>query len=102
VGIYSFNKGKEIIEKTHPKLLGEINSIITSIDASQYKSKKSKEKTMKGRMLYSPVKMNKAFKSKFQKLKWQTVRENATTLNNFTSKDILIRKREGLFERWIL
>ncbi len=51
VGIYSFNKGKEIIEKAHPKLLEEINNIITSIDASQYKSKKSKEKTMRGRML---------------------------------------------------
>lgn len=75
VGIYSFNKGREIIEKAHPKRLTEINNIITSIDASKYKSKKSKEKTMKGRMLYSPVKLNKAFKGEFQKLKWQTVRE---------------------------
>lgn len=74
-GIYSFNKGKEIIEKTHPKLLTEINNIIASVDASQYKSKKSKEKTMKERMLYSPVKLNKAFKGKFQKFNWQTVRE---------------------------
>jgi hypothetical protein len=44
VGIYSFNKGKEIIEKAHPKLLTEINETITSIDASKYKNKKAKKK----------------------------------------------------------
>lgn len=74
-GIYSFNKGKELIEKAHPKLLDEISGIIASIDARRYKNKKSKEKTMKGRMLYSPIKLNKAFKDKFQKAKWRTIRE---------------------------
>ncbi len=75
VGIYSFNKGREIIEKAHSALLKEIRGIITSIDASRYKNKKSKEKTMKGRVLYNPAKLNKAFKDKFQKAGWKTVRE---------------------------
>ena len=30
---------------------------------------------MKGRMLYNPVKLNKAFKDKFQKAGWKTVRK---------------------------
>ncbi len=74
VGIYSFNKGKEVIEKIHPQLLSEIGEIIKSIDASKYKTKKSKEKTMRGKMLYSPPKLNKAFKAQFEKKKWETVR----------------------------
>lgn len=74
VGIYSFNKGKEVIEKVHPQLLSEIGEIINSIDASKYKIKISKEKTMKGRHLYSPVALNTAFKKKFKKNKWKTVR----------------------------
>jgi hypothetical protein len=74
-GIYSFNKGREIIEKKHAVALSEINNIIHSIDSACYKSKRSKEKTMKGRMLFSPIRLNKAFKVKFQEAGWQTVRE---------------------------
>lgn len=75
LGVYSFNKGKEIVAKVHPKLAEEIAEIIASIDASRYKVKKSKEKTMKGRMLFSPKKLNKAFKNEFNRRGWVTVRE---------------------------
>ena len=64
VGVYSFNKGKEVVEKVYPDLLAEIKEVVASIDASKFKVKKSKEKTMKGRLLYSPVKLNKAFNFK--------------------------------------
>lgn len=74
VGIYSFNKGKELIERTYPDLIAEIKEIISSIDALKYKIKKSKEKTMKGKMLFSPIKLNQVFKSKFRKKGWKTVR----------------------------
>ncbi len=73
-GIYSFNKGKEIIERAHPQLVIEIQEIILSIDASQYKNKESKEKTMKGKMLFSPRRLNKAFKLEFEKAGWNKVR----------------------------
>lgn len=73
-GIYSFNQGKQTIEKVHPELLSEIQRIIGSIDASKYKVKKSKEKTMRGRLLYSPVKLNETFKKAFKKKTWRTVR----------------------------
>jgi hypothetical protein len=47
-GIYSFNDGVENIKKNYAKELAEINDAIKSIDASLYKTKESKEKTMKG------------------------------------------------------
>ena len=74
LGIYSFNKGKEIIERVHPELLADIQQIIFSVDASKCKIKKSEEKTMKGKLLFSPVKLNEAFKSKFKEAGWKTVR----------------------------
>jgi len=74
VGVYSFNQGKEVVEKVYPDLLAEIKEILASVDASEYKVKKSKEKTMKGRLLYSPVKLNEAFKAKFAKKNWKSVR----------------------------
>ena len=73
-GIYSFNKGKEVIEKTHPELLKEIHTIISAVDASLYKDKISKEKTMKGKHLYSPVSLNNAYKDLFKKKKWTPIR----------------------------
>ena len=73
-GIYSFNGGEEIIPKKYPKAIQEIKEVIASIDAQKYKNKISKEKTMKGRKLFSPVRMNKVFKSQFAQRGWETVR----------------------------
>ncbi len=44
-----------------PQLWKEIQSVITAVDAEKCKSKVSKEKTMKGKLLYSPIDMNAAF-----------------------------------------
>ena len=44
VGVYSFNKGKEVVEKNFPNLLSEIKEVVNSIDASAHKNKVSKEK----------------------------------------------------------
>jgi hypothetical protein len=63
--VYSFNKGKEVVSERYPELVVEINAAIKSIDASQHKTKKSKEKTMPGQMLFSPPSLNKAFKEQF-------------------------------------
>jgi len=70
VGIYAFNGG-EIIEKKYPSLYREINDVIAAIDANSCKTKKSKEKTMRGRTLYSPPALNEAFKKEFQKRNWE-------------------------------
>ena len=71
---YSFNKGKEEVNKRYPDLLPEIYSAIKAIDADLYKTKESKEKTKMGNMLYSPIEINTAFKHEFAELGWKAVR----------------------------
>ena len=73
-GIYSFNKGEKFIIREYPLLLTEIQEIISSIDAEAYITKKSEEKTMPGKMLYSPIYLNTAFKKEFIKREWKTIR----------------------------
>ena len=64
-GKYSFNNGSEVLREKYPVLLGQIEEIIRDVNASECKIKKSKEKTMQGRLLYSPMALNKAFKKHF-------------------------------------
>lgn len=73
--VYSFNRGTEVVSEKYPELLVEVNAAIKAINASQHKTKKSKEKTMRGRMLFSPVSLNNAFKGQFiDKYGWKPVR----------------------------
>lgn len=73
--VYSFNHGTEIVSEKYPDLVVEINAAIKSIDAAKHKTKKSKEKTMRGQMLFSPVSLNIAFKRQLiGKYKWNPVR----------------------------
>lgn len=74
-GIYSFNNGQQEVEATYPELLEKIQQVICSIDASLYKTKESREKTMLGKMLFSPVAINNAFKKSFAEIGgWNPVR----------------------------
>ncbi len=73
--VYSFNGGKEAITHAYPDLMVEVNQAIKAVKASQHKTKESTEKTMPGKMLYSPRSLNKAFKKAFLlQLEWQAVR----------------------------
>ncbi len=67
---YSHLNGEEYLLVHHKKLYKEIVDVIQSIDASKYLTKVSKEKTMTGKKLYSPVDLNKVFNEKFNKLGW--------------------------------
>jgi len=73
-GRYSFNNGLFVLKKEHPTLIKEIEEIIGEVNAQLYKTKKSREKTMPGRLLYSPVKLNNAFKEQFSKRGWESKR----------------------------
>ncbi len=73
-GIYSFNGGLEEIEANFAPELSEIYNILARIDVGEYKTKKSLEKTMPGKMLYSPKLMNKAFDVEFLALGWKKQR----------------------------
>ena len=67
---YLFNDPNDYIEKTYPDLLKEVAHVIESIDAEACKTKKGKEKTNKGKLLYSPKKLNKAFKKHLTDWDW--------------------------------
>jgi hypothetical protein len=73
-GVYSFNCGERVVRSKHPALLDEIRSCIAGIDASKCRTKTSKEKTMPGATLYSPVAMNERFEREFASRGWQPVR----------------------------
>lgn len=83
-GEYSFNGGKEYIEKRFPELLSEVKTVIRNINAIAHKTKTSKEKTMTDYMLYSPVDLNKAFKAEFNKFDdWKHKKELCTYPQDF-------------------
>lgn len=67
---YSFKNGLKEITKHYPLLLEEVKACIGNIKAEESKTKISKEKTMKGKTLYSPVKLNESFKDEFLPKGW--------------------------------
>lgn len=67
---YSHLNGEEYLIVHHKKLYDEIIGVVENIDANQFITKESKEKTMKDKMLYSPVDINKEFNKKFNAKKW--------------------------------
>lgn len=62
--------GEEYLIVHHPELYQEIKDVISGLDASQHKTKISKEKTLLGRELYNPKSLNKAFGKAFNSLGW--------------------------------
>ena len=82
-GIYSFNNGEEFIERNYNLLLAEAKEVITAVDAQQHKTKRSKEKTMPGKVLFSPTSLNKAFKKEFSQRNWQTIRVSCDYPENY-------------------
>lgn len=70
VGEYSFNHGKEVVETEYASELREVKEIVGLINAADFKTKVGKEKTKSGRMLYSPVALNKTFTLHFFERGW--------------------------------
>lgn len=71
---YSHLNGEEYLIVHHNQLYEEIKSVISNIDANDFKAKISKEKTKKGAKLFSPIELNKAFNEKFESLGWSEKR----------------------------
>jgi len=85
---YSHLNGLEFLLVHKPKLWKEINAVIRQVDAQKCKTKISKEKTMKGRLLYSPVQMNSRFSDLLKAKNWQESRVSYWV----TRSEKLIRK----------
>lgn len=67
---YSHLNGEEYLIVHHNQLYQEIVDIIQGLNASNFLTKESKEKTKIGKILYSPIELNKAFNEKFHNLGW--------------------------------
>jgi Restriction endonuclease BglII len=98
-GVYSFKNGEKVVTAKYPDLLIEVNEVIKSIDSSKCKTKKSKEKTMRGRLLYSPRRLNKIFKESFGKHgDWKTIRVPCDYPTTYYLEDYKVRrKNRGAF-----
>lgn len=61
--VYSHLNGLEFMLVRKPDLWREIQSAIQNVDAELAFDKVSREKTMPGKILYSPAKLNKLFQT---------------------------------------
>lgn len=73
---YSHLNGFEWIQFHQKSMWDEIEKIIEEINAEDFKTKVSKEKTMKGKLLFSPGDLNKRMKEDFEELGWYESRTN--------------------------
>ncbi len=71
---YSHLNGEEYLIVHHKDLYKELIQLIKSIDATKLMTKESREKGMVGRMLFSPVALNRAFIEAFREKGWSESR----------------------------
>lgn len=83
VGLYPFKGGGRVVPTVFPKEYMEVQQVIQQVNASQCMNKVSREKTMKGRVLYSPSCLNELFEQGFKRLGWQKVRVPCEYSQNF-------------------
>ena len=88
VETYSHLNGLEFLLVHKAKLWQEIQDVIRQVDGKACKTKVSKEKNMKGRLLYSPIEMNRSFKRLLESKKWTESRVSYWV----TKDEKLIRK----------
>jgi len=107
---YSHLGGSEILHQRYPELEKEIDRIINSIKITK-KTKVSKEKTMKGKLLYSPKLINELFMKGFRKKQWKelrlshdieindryTIKLKAFKQIDFSKNDVLVEVQLGKY-----
>lgn len=88
IELYSHLNGHEFLLVHKEKLWKEICEVIKNVDAEACKTKVSKEKTKKGKILFSPIDMNRNFKMLLEQKKWNESRISYWVTKN----ERLIRK----------
>jgi hypothetical protein len=90
VEIYSHLNGEEFLLARRPKLYHEIQDVVAGVDASSCQTKRSKEKTMRGKRLYSPKALNREFDRLFQLRNWSETRyQYCVTINRQYMEDMM-------------
>jgi hypothetical protein len=88
VEYYSHLNGLEYLLVHKKKLWDEIQDVILAVDAKACRTKISKEKAKIGKKLFSPVEMNKGFRSLLKEKNWKESRVSYWVTKN----ERLIRK----------
>lgn len=70
VQVYSHLNGLEFLRVHQPGIWTEIENVIGGVNGATCKTKSSKEKTMMGKALYSPVAMNQCLAAGLSNLGW--------------------------------
>ncbi len=99
VGIYSFKDGLKTITSQYALEYKDVQQVISAIDSLSCKTKTSREKTMQGKNLYSPLALNKGFKTEFNLLGWKKYKVYCEYSQNyyvsgFTSTSLLGNNRQ--------
>ena len=92
VASYSHLNGEEYLMVHYPELQREVQDVVARLDAEAHRTKVSKEKRQKGRLLLSPIDMNNTFKKEFGRRGWQ---ERRTTFW-VTSDEKVLRGVQGI------
>jgi hypothetical protein len=92
--LHSHLNGHEWMLVHQKPLWKEIEQIIASVDADQFKTKISKEKTMCGKALYAPIEINNAIKGEFDAADWRESRTQYWVTDDY----MLIRKTMQMSE----
>ena len=93
---YSFNKGAEVVSKKYPRLLAEVEAAISAVNAEKHRVKESKEKTMMGQMLYSPISLNRAIKKPLFKQDWLNHRVECEYSSKFYTPEYAATVKENV------
>ncbi len=67
---YSHLNGEEYLLVHRTALWEEVQTVIEQVDAYSCQTKVSRERTMRGKMLFSPTDMNRAFREGLRRLGW--------------------------------
>lgn len=68
--VYSHLNGHEFLLVHKPELWAEIQEVIAAVDAQVHKTKVSEEVRTKGKTLFAPKELNKAFNAEFHQRGW--------------------------------
>lgn len=89
--LYSHLNGLEFLLVHRKRLWNEVQQVIRAVDASACKTKISKEKTMPGKVLYSPRDLNRRFADLLERRSWKESRVNYWV----TADERLVRQTMG-------
>lgn len=98
---YSHLGGSEILKVRYPDIEKEIDQVISQVTANHIKE--SKEKTKMGRMLISPIDLNKQFKDRFNEIGFREIRYTYTIeIPNYSQKISGAYKQIDFYKRKVL